>query len=85
MSRESIQQDDALIDAEDVYVDGDEPSWSIVSVNMNERTVTIECHTTPLRTVPASDLEKMKRPLGRSRRYHSFPKRLRRQRLDGLR
>lgn len=63
MSSESIHDDDALIDADATYVDADGLPWAIVSVNMNERTVTIECLKTPVRTVPASDLEKMKRAL----------------------
>jgi hypothetical protein len=63
MGSESIHDDDALIDVDDTYVDGDELPWSIVSVDMNEQTVSIECLMTPLRTVPAADLEKMKRRL----------------------
>ena len=63
MGSESIHDDDALIDVDDTYTDGDELPWSIVSVDMNERTVSIECLVTPLRTVPAADLEKMKRRL----------------------
>jgi hypothetical protein len=60
MSNENIHDDDALIDVHDTYVDGDELPWSVVSVNLNEQTVTVECRTTPLRSVPASELEKMK-------------------------
>ena len=63
MSNSAVLDDESLIDTNEIYTDGDLLRWHIISVNVNERTVTIRCQGVPLRTIPLSDLEKMERGL----------------------
>lgn len=63
MSNESVHDDDSLIDTTDSYTDGDGLQWSITSVNVNERTMLVECRNPPTRSIPVSELANMKRNL----------------------
>jgi hypothetical protein len=61
MTNETVHDDDSLIDVADSYTDGDGLQWSITSVNVNERTMTVECRNPPSRSIPMSDLANMER------------------------